>query len=993
MNYFIYNNKNKNQFLRKINTDTPPTNFSSTTVEYPQTSTGYTRCFNTETNSWSDEIKDYRGIKIYYIYNSLNNYICNSVDLPEGYSDITPPNSVISYQLNIKNNQWQLINAASDFESTPNNVTKFQVYANAEVIPAGSSIPELSKNYTTSVEIPVGMTHEFSLDIFGNLIQSDVMIDWGDGNITKVCEETSKTFNHTYIKTGKYLITIAGEKYNRIKSTSSDKNLICRIFEYDLPTTAKLRKASSLCAGALRLIELDCTYNDTFKKLINFPYLFLNCQNLKKAVGFPDLTYVQSVNGIFSSCHNLITTDFKLPEFSDDYSAVFAACYELTTPIDKLLPTAGFAPNTINLTDTFTGLANSSISNIDKLNNKLFKNKNLKFVGTLSQYFETEYAGPGGKIMKTNSSILDKIKNEEIKIQNITDDQFVAHKVAVCGNNYEYTLSNVYQKNTFSTKFIEVPFFNNVKQISITKTNQTSWPEFSGYNSFILSNNGLLYVTGHNGTNILGKDKIYQRNSDYSYNYNIINRNLNTTFKSVSLGGSIVGALDHNNKLYIWGRIEAYNYSYDIQLASPQLYFSDKTWKEIYTGGTYMAGIDINDDLYLWFNNYGGQIGNGEYYDFVTEPYLLDETKKWKKAILPFGMQGSYYYDRATTHAIDLNGHLYGWGANIYGQLGTGTISNGSSENFQPLPILIDDTHIWIDGSAGDGFIVLIDSNGHLYGCGNNSYGQLGLGDTTDRTTITLIDNTHCWKKVICGGTHILLIDSNGHLYGCGNNNYGQLGLGDTTNRTNITLIDNTKIYTDAACSMFASMVIYEQIIQKNTLLIQKYPAEQPEIEVGTIIISAQRQSWSSKSGYLLCNGGAVSRTTYKRLFDAIGTTYGAGDGSTTFNLPNLIDKFIMGGNTAGAVKAAGLPNITGGFTTRVPGNHVNYAVGAFNGSHATNTSNTTTAASYAGSGTSTWQDTNRYGFVLNASKSSSIYGASTTVQPPSVTMCFYIKY
>ena len=411
MNYFIYNNKNKNQFLRKINTDTPPTNFSSTTVEYPQTSNGYTRCFNTETNSWSDEIKDYRGIKIYYIYNSLNNYICNSVDLPEGYSDITPPNSVISYQLNIKNNQWQLI-AASDFESTPNNVTKFQVYANAEVIPAGSSIPELSKNYTTSVEIPIGMTHEFSLDIFGDLIQSDVTIDWGDGNITKVCEETSKTFNHTYIKTGKYLITIAGEKYNRIKSTSSDKNLICRIFEHDLPTTAKLRKASSLCAGALRLIELDCTYNDTFKKLINFPYLFLNCQNLKKAVGFPDLTYVQSVNGIFSSCHNLITTDFKLPEFSDDYSAVFAACYELTTPIDKLLPTAGFALNTINLTDTFTGLANSSISDIDNLNNKLLQNKNLKFTGTLSSYFGTTYAGPSGVTIKTNINILNNIATE-----------------------------------------------------------------------------------------------------------------------------------------------------------------------------------------------------------------------------------------------------------------------------------------------------------------------------------------------------------------------------------------------------------------------------------------------------------------------------------------------------------------------------------------------------------------------------------------------------
>lgn len=41
-------------------------------------------------------------------------------------------------------------------------------------------------------------------------------------------------------------------------------------------------------------------------------------------------------------------------------------------------------------------------------------------------------------------------------------------------------------------------------------------------------------------------------------------------------------------------------------------------------------------------------------------------------------------------------------------------------------------------------------------------------------------------------------------------------------------------------------------------------------------------------NGYLLCDGSAVSRTTYAALFAVIGTTYGSGDGSTTFNVPNL---------------------------------------------------------------------------------------------------------
>jgi len=47
--------------------------------------------------------------------------------------------------------------------------------------------------------------------------------------------------------------------------------------------------------------------------------------------------------------------------------------------------------------------------------------------------------------------------------------------------------------------------------------------------------------------------------------------------------------------------------------------------------------------------------------------------------------------------------------------------------------------------------------------------------------------------------------------------------------------------------------------------------------------------------GYLLCNGQAVSRTTYSVLFGVIGTTYGAGDGSTTFNVPNISSALTVG--------------------------------------------------------------------------------------------------
>ena len=77
-------------------------------------------------------------------------------------------------------------------------------------------------------------------------------------------------------------------------------------------------------------------------------------------------------------------------------------------------------------------------------------------------------------------------------------------------------------------------------------------------------------------------------------------------------------------------------------------------------------------------------------------------------------------------------------------------------------------------------------------------------------------------------------------------------------------------------------------------------------VPAGTVIAFAANKA---PDGYLLCNGAAVSRTTYATLFSAISTTYGAGNGSSTFALPNLTDKFIQGSGTAGTSKAAGLPD------------------------------------------------------------------------------------
>jgi len=66
--------------------------------------------------------------------------------------------------------------------------------------------------------------------------------------------------------------------------------------------------------------------------------------------------------------------------------------------------------------------------------------------------------------------------------------------------------------------------------------------------------------------------------------------------------------------------------------------------------------------------------------------------------------------------------------------------------------------------------------------------------------------------------------------------------------------------------------------------------------------------------GWLLCNGAAVSRTTYAALFAKLGTRHGAGNGSSTFNLPDMRDRYPIGAgtNVLGKYIAEQLPNVWG---------------------------------------------------------------------------------
>ena len=177
-------------------------------------------------------------------------------------------------------------------------------------------------------------------------------------------------------------------------------------------------------------------------------------------------------------------------------------------------------------------------------------------------------------------------------------------------------------------------------------------------------------------------------------------------------------------------------------------------------------------------------------------------------------------------------------------------------------------------------------------------------------------------------------------------------------------------------------MVVEGQLISDGTA-VWKVKKIGSEVPAGTMQMFAGN---TIPAGWLLCDGSAVSRTDYAKLFSAIGTIYGAGDGSATFNLPNLIDRVVQGSTTAGMYKEAGLPDVDGQITG-VGGGHAIYPTGsgAFSTIGKVGAQNFMINADNSSGAYTT--------VTLKASKSNSIYGASTTVQPNSFTVKYIIKY
>ena len=174
-------------------------------------------------------------------------------------------------------------------------------------------------------------------------------------------------------------------------------------------------------------------------------------------------------------------------------------------------------------------------------------------------------------------------------------------------------------------------------------------------------------------------------------------------------------------------------------------------------------------ELYGTGLNSHGQQGSGDTSSVKTFTKRAENVKDFKCT-----SEGTWYLTK--------NGELYGCGYNNYGQQGSGNtkdvlVFTKRAENVKDFKCTSEET--WY-----------LTKNGELYSCGRNNYGEhgsgeLGSGDTSNIVLTFTKRAENVENFVISGVTTFYLSD--GNLYGCGNNNYGQLGLGDTTDRTTFT--------------------------------------------------------------------------------------------------------------------------------------------------------------------------------------------------------------
>jgi|688.fasta_scaffold70057_2 alpha-tubulin suppressor-like RCC1 family protein len=175
--------------------------------------------------------------------------------------------------------------------------------------------------------------------------------------------------------------------------------------------------------------------------------------------------------------------------------------------------------------------------------------------------------------------------------------------------------------------------------------------------------------------------------------------------------------------------------------------------------------------IWSWGQNYAGALGQGDTAN-RSSPVQIGALTNWLK------VSGGKYFSLA----VKTDGTMWSWGQNSYGKLGLGNTTSVSS------PVQVGALTNWLTVSASDSYNMAVKTDGTMWAWGrNDSYGQLGLGNQTNRSSPTQIGALTNWLTVSAGYNHNMAVKTDGTMWSWGQNSAnkaGQLGLGDLTDRS-----------------------------------------------------------------------------------------------------------------------------------------------------------------------------------------------------------------
>nr|BAR23372.1 phage tail fiber protein [uncultured Mediterranean phage uvMED] len=142
--------------------------------------------------------------------------------------------------------------------------------------------------------------------------------------------------------------------------------------------------------------------------------------------------------------------------------------------------------------------------------------------------------------------------------------------------------------------------------------------------------------------------------------------------------------------------------------------------------------------------------------------------------------------------------------------------------------------------------------------------------------------------SVVTGGTRRAHFDSNGITI----RDRKALRLRDTSNSNFVAIQAPSNVANDVTLTLPSTDGDANDVLQSDGSGNLSFTALPQAVPTGSVHMMA---TTTAPSGYLECDGSAISRTTYADLFSIIGTTWGAGDGSSTYNIPDLRGEFVRG--------------------------------------------------------------------------------------------------